>query len=449
MTQVGLTGDPNAPKTVPNVLREEFAVLNRQMDYFGYRMGNYLYNPEALLRTNPRGVMLGLRLFDDILLDCHAAGVLRNRFMAVAGLPWKIIPAANPISGPGRPLKKSRSKEIADFVTNALMFSPFNRLNYELMQAILFGVYGAEVLWTLRGRKIVPYNFIPRHPKQIKFTLDRGLNILTVQDMIYGIPVPKNKFIIFTWGDSENPYGKGLGATLWWPVWFKKNALKFWLTYLERFGQPTVVGKYPPGTPPEDQAKLMTALESIQTETGLKIPDTMTLELLEAKRQGSADYKDLCGFLDDSMSKAVLGQTLTTQVGSKGALATAKVQENIRHEIVKLDSDMLAETHNHNLIPMIVDLNFPGVDDYPTLVFDAKPPEDTLNKARAWATLISAGTEITQRQARDEFSIWERQEDEPIMTPIQKIPQPVGGGGGTGESGGKPEDNKQKEGLPK
>jgi len=81
--------------------------------------------------------------------------------------------------------------------------------------------------------------------------------------MIEGEPVPDRKFICFTYGSTDNPYGKGLGQKLWGPVWFKKHGIKFWVLFCEKFGSPTARGKYPPGTPKEDQQKLLEFLHLV------------------------------------------------------------------------------------------------------------------------------------------------------------------------------------------
>lgn len=45
------------------------------------------------------------------------------------------------------------------------------------------------------------------------------------------------------------------------------------MTFLDKFGSPTAVGKYPAGTPESDQAKLLSALAAILQDAGVMIPD--------------------------------------------------------------------------------------------------------------------------------------------------------------------------------
>ena len=64
----------------------------------------------------------------------------------------------------------------------------------------------------------------------------------------------------------------------------------------------------------------------------------------------------LAEWLDRQTSKAVLGQTMTTDDGSSQAQAT--VHNEVRHDILKSDARQLANTLNRDLIQPYVDLNF-------------------------------------------------------------------------------------------
>ncbi|WP_449423647.1 phage portal protein family protein, partial [Rhodanobacter lindaniclasticus] len=53
---------------------------------------------------------------------------------------------------------------------------------------------------------------------------------------------------------------------------FKRNGLKFWLIFLEKFGMPTGVGKYDATATDGEKAKLLQAVRAIQTDSGMIIP---------------------------------------------------------------------------------------------------------------------------------------------------------------------------------
>jgi SPP1 gp7 family putative phage head morphogenesis protein len=235
--------------------------------------------------------------------------------------------------------------------------------------------------------------------------------------MIEGEEVPDRKFIVFTYGSSDNPYGKGLGQKLWWPVWFKKHGIKYWVVFAEKFGSPTTQGKYPPGTPKEQQDDLLEMLEAIQQESGIIYPENMDVSLIEASRKASTDtYEQLCQFMDMQISKAVLGQTATTE-GTPGKLGSEAAREEVRQDILKADADVLCELLNNTLIPWIVDYNFPDVHDYPEIWIHTEPEEDLQPLAERDKIIVKEiGLPVGQQYFYDTYNIPKPEEGEETVS---------------------------------
>jgi phage gp29-like protein len=95
----------------------------------------------------------------------------------------------------------------------------------------------------------------------------------------------------------------------------------------------------------------------------------MLVELMEASRGGTVTYESLCDYMDRQISKAVLGQTLTTEVssGGGGSYAASKTHDEVRQDIKVADAGMIAECLNDTLIKWLVNYNFAGVTDYPKM----------------------------------------------------------------------------------
>jgi len=391
-------------KSADKPITDEIATTSKDIDIFAGWL-NRLENPDPTLRTEAKGK--GLKLYDEVDRDPHAGSALQTRYLSVAGKEWEVTPAAD----------DDQSKKVADFVSSTLESFNLTQATQELLQGILYGFFVGEIMWGTRKGSWVPVKIIGKHPRRFSFTMERDLRLLTPQNMIEGEPVPDRKFIVFTFGSSDNPYGKGLGQKLWWPVWFKKNGIKFWLVFLDKFGMPTGVGKYPPGTPPEQQKALLDAIEAIQNETGVKIPNTMAIELLEAARTGKVTYETLCEYMDKQMSKAVLGQTASTE-GTPGKLGSEDSQEEVRQDILKADADLLSEVFNVTLIPWIVDYNFPGVTDYPKFWIRTKEEGDL--KPLAERDKIIAGdlrVPVGVKYFYDTYGIPAPEEGEDIVEP--------------------------------
>jgi phage gp29-like protein len=134
----------------------------------------------------------------------------------------------------------------------------------------------------------------------------------------------------------------------------------------------------------------------------------MAVELLEAKRSGTFDaYESLARYMDEDIAKAVLGETLSTQVGNSGSRALGEVHNEVRLEIVKADADRLAETINSTLVRWIVDLNLPDYAatglPYPALWWDVSEPEDLAARAKRDVDVASLGYRPTQDYIDDTY----------------------------------------------
>jgi phage gp29-like protein len=216
--------------------------------------------PDPTLRTESGGK--GIKLYDEVDRDAHA-GACCSRAIC----PWWARTGDHPGKTgvqDGFPVSTDQDLAIADFVAEAIdNCARINQVRRELLQGILYGFYVAEVIWTRRpDGSVVPKRLIAKHPRRFVFTPARELRLLTPSSMIEGEEVPERKFMVFCYGDSDNPYGKGLGQKLWWWVWFKKNGVKFWLIFNEKFGMPRR-GQVPSGNQ-APSSHLMAALESIQ-----------------------------------------------------------------------------------------------------------------------------------------------------------------------------------------
>lgn len=333
----------------------EVAAAWRDYDLFagyvgaGGRGRRPLDNPDEVLRRHSAG--RGIRLYEELERDPHLFACLSSRKLAVAGQDWRIAAAT----------AAAEDQEVAAFCRQVLERANLREALLALLDAILKGFAVCELMWERRGGRVVLSELRPRAQHRFAFGEDGRLRLLTPESPVEGEPVPERKFVVFSCGSKTgSPYGSGLGARLYWPVWFKKHGLKYWMIFAERFGSPTVVGKYPPGASPEQQAALLSAIAAIQQETGIKIPDTMDIELLEATRTSTVNtYAELLAYVNAEISKVVLGQTLTTQEGPSGSYSLGRVHADVRADIIRADARALAECLSRTVLAWLTLFNFP------------------------------------------------------------------------------------------
>ena len=341
----------------------EIASITRDINRVMF--GGALENLDDTLKTRGRGK--GLKIYDELARDTHAYAVLQKRKLAVTARPWQVDPASD----------SALDKQAAELVTTQLKALGFDRLTRNLLDAQLKGFAVGEVLWEIRGAELVAARVKPRNARRFVFGEDESLRLITREHLMLGEELPERKFIVHRFGDDESPYGLGLANKLFWPVFFKRQDITFWLTFADKFGSPTAVGKYPPGASKPDQTKLLAALAAIAQDAGIIVPDGMIIELLEAARAGSIDtYEKLARYMDEQISECVLGESITTTPKATGlGSGVATVQNEVRKEIAQADADEMSETLNETLVRWIVDYNLPGAG-YPTVWRDFEEAAD-------------------------------------------------------------------------
>ncbi len=247
-----------------------------------------------------------------------------------------------------------------------------------------------------------------------------------------GEVMPDQKFIVHSTGAKDgNPYGLGLGTRLFWPVWFKKQGMQFWLTFADKFGSPTAVGKYPSGTSASEQANLLEAIGAISQEAGIIVPDNVVVELLEATRSGAGDfYERLCKYMDDQVSVCVLGENSTTSGKSSGLNSSqAQVHNEVRLELSKADADLLSGTLNETLVKWLTEFNFPGATP-PKLWRRVAQQEDLKSRADRDTSIYNLGFKPTLEYITETYGDgWEPRD---MIAGAAPISAPGGGGSAPG-----------------
>lgn len=388
-------------------------VASIKLDLHRTFYGTRLTNEDDTLKS--RGGAKGLKIYDELKRDAHAGAVLFKRKLAVTSRPWRVEPAS----------KASKDVEAADLVGKALDHLRFNAICKRLLDATLKGFSVGEVMWEVRDGYWLPSNVLARDQRRFRFNVDGDLRMLTRSNTLDGEALPDHKFIIHRHGgDDDSPYGLGLGSMLFWPVFFKRQGITFWLSFADKFGSPTPLGKYPGGATPTEQKKLLAALASIAQDTGVIVPEGMAIDFLEATRTGSVDtYEKLVRYMDEQISKAVLGETMSTTAAATGLGSNqADVHNDVRLELAQDDADDLAETLNDTLVRWIVEYNMGDGVGMPKLIRDFEVPEDLAARATRDKTIVDMGWEPTEQYMLETYG--------PGWVKKAPAPDPFGGFGG-------------------
>jgi len=144
----------------------------------------------------------------------------------------------------------------------------------------------------------------------------------------------------------RQPYGEALLSRLYWAWLFRVNGWKFWAKNLERAGTPFLKGTapdymLPDGTPAVD--KLASILNSAVQNATLALPEGWTAEFMSAQQTG-ATFEQFESAVIKRIQKLILGQTLTSDVGSSGSFAAAKVHAGVLDDRKRADIRLVSKT---------------------------------------------------------------------------------------------------------
>lgn len=354
--------------------------------------------------------------------DPHLFSQLQTRKNAVTGLDYEVIPFDS---------DDPRDKEIAEFVEAQLGgIEGFEDIMLDLLDAIGKGFAVSEIMWSYDEGHVVVDDIRSRHQKRFFWdSVDDSFKVRT-QEAPEGIELPKNKFIVHKYkARSGHPSRAGVLRVVAWMYLFKNYTLKDWVAFCEVFGMPLRLGKYQPGASEDDKRALMQALVAIGADAAGIFPDGTAIEFVNTEKTSSTDlYERLARYCDEQVSKAILGQTLTSDSGG-GSYAQSKTHNDVRHDLTVADCKAIAATLRRDLIRPLVLYNFGEDKRIPYLRFDAEESEDLTQTATVIGTLIrEAGLKVPTSYIYKKFSIPKPEGDEEVATPPGQTVQRAGFG---------------------
>ena len=357
-------------------ITEEIATRKRALNF--YSLANILPDPDIVLKKQGKDI----RIYKELLCDPHVFACTQSRKAGVLSLDWEI----------NRGLDKDQN---AEDVENLLKKLDIQKLMSDILDATQFGFQPLEIIWKKdKSGHIMPERVTAKPPEWFCFDDDNNLKFRTKENY-YGEIVPNKKFLLAQNNPSyNNPYGERTLSRVFWNVTFKKGGLKFWVVFTEKYGMPHLIGKHPRGSTKEETNSLADMLEDMVQDAIAVIPDDSSIEIQEASKSSSAEiYEKLIDKMNTEISKAILGQTLTTEIGSTGSYAASNTHMQVRQDIVDSDKKLVEGVINQ-LIQWIYEINFANAE---VPVFELYEPEDVdLTLAQRDKILSDTGVKFTK-----------------------------------------------------
>ncbi len=348
--------------------------------------------------------------------DAHISSVLQTRKYGILGLDYNIEPYS----------QDSKDINIAEFVNECILdINNFDDALYDFMDAVFKGFAVAEIMWDYDGRNYIT-ELITVPQNKITWTNSTSPRLLTAQQPYTGIRLEENKFVvhIHKTRTTSLPTKQGLFQCIAWLYIFKSFAMRSWARFSELYGMPLRLGKYDASARDEDVQALYNALKSLGNDAAGVISQSTMIEFIEASKSSSIDvYQVLIDTCNSEISKAVLGQTLSTEQTGNGSYAMAKVHNDVRDDIRNADCEILSNTIRNQIIRPLVEFNFGNNANLPFFKFLNEEEEDMQAEANKIKILVDSGLDtIPIKWIHDKFGIPQPEGDEETLKPSSSQP---------------------------
>ncbi|HHE3465255.1 TPA: DUF935 family protein, partial [Pasteurella multocida] len=246
--------------------------------------------------------------------SCIGANI-QTRKRAILTFDWRIVEPRN-----ATPQEEKIQAEIDELF---YQFTMLEDLMVDLMDAVGHGFSALEIEWKQADGKWIPAKFTAR--PQSWFKLDKNDNLLLkTPDNQEGEPLRQYGWVVHTHKSRTVQLARmGLFRTLCWLYMFKHYSVHDFAEFLELYGMPIRIGKYPVGANNDEKRTLLRALAQIGHNAAGIMPEGMNVELHNVTNttgsSGSNPFLQMVDWCEKSAARLILGQTLTSGADGKSS----------------------------------------------------------------------------------------------------------------------------------
>ena len=318
-------------------LEKEIASRSAAFD-FDEIMG-LLPDPDPVLTKHGGGV----EILDALTSDGHLTSVMQTRKLGSLKKEYKFVPGTD---------ENGKADAASEKLCNAFAKDMENLDLYNVVGGILdapyYGYTPIEIIWEAKEGLL--------HVKELRCLPHRWFGtdeqnrfrFISKDNEEEGEEIPSGKMVFARhFPTYDNPYGLRLLSRCFWPVTFKKGGLKWWVKFLEKFGMPFLFGTYAQGTSPEEKQTLLNTLFKMVSDAVGIGPDGSTIQTIGGDFKGKGDlHKIFKDTMDAEVSKVIMGQTLTAEIGENGSYAASKTHEGVLAAYQQADQRLVQDTIN-------------------------------------------------------------------------------------------------------
>lgn len=360
--------------------------------------------------------------------DSRYGGLVSSFKSAIGGVPLKVVAAEGRSEG-----EKAIAEDYATVIEENLAMLDTHNLMKALAEVYL---NGAKVFTMSYRLEEYPYNRRIAVVDEVKEVAGQRLGMETNQTSDHygellvkslqnpeGVPVSSlDDRMIFevSDGDQENKYDMA-GAARRCLGWYitKIYAQLWWTEFVETYGQPIRIGRYPSGASDSAKNIMKGFLKMLGKSAYGMFPSGMELQLLEPSGSANpATFKDLLDQANKEMAVSILGQSETVGGQKRGSHAKVKELNSIRFEILQ-DVAKIIQKGFKQIVKNIIRVNYGGnynVRLLPKVQPILVNPQDSESKMKVFKEAASMGLQIPIDHIHEQLGIPKPKIGETIIT---------------------------------
>ena len=340
--------------------------------------------------------------------DPHYLGVLGTRRRSVSQIEITVESAS----------EDTLDLEIADMVREWLGRDELTDEIFDILDCIGKGYSFTEIIWDTSEGQWRPERLEYRDPRWFRFAQHDLKTPMMLDTNGQEQPLDGFKFIYAQIkAKSGLALRSGLARVATWNWLFKAFTQRDWAIFTQTYGQPLRVGKWQAGATEDDKDTLFNAVANIGGDCAAIIPDSMMIEFIETGNLGASSdlYEKRADWLDRQISKAVLGQTATTDAVT-GGLGSGTEHREVQEDIERADARALTAILNRDLVRPWVQLEYGPRPRYPRLKIERAEAEDLNLLASSLGYLVPLGMKVSMSEVRGKFGLSEPKAKDELLT---------------------------------
>jgi len=353
------------------------------------------YNPDPLYQKAG-----DYSIYEEMLLDDQVSVCLQIKKDIVLNSGWKVIS------------NDEKNLDIADEIESMLredLDCPIEDYLEEILSAYEFGFSLSEKIFRkLPDGKITLKALKTRHPNTWLIHTDKHGNIERYQQ--FGLQgsediAPESLIHYINNRKFQNPYGTSDLLTAY-TAWFaKKQVVKYFSIFMEKYASPSPIARYPLNAPKDAVTDLFNAIKKFQTKTALTIPKEVEIDFLESKNNGDV-YQKALNIFNMFIGRSLMVPDLLGYQGSEtsgGSYTLGVEQFTVLHKHLMRRRQTIEAVVNDHIIRPIATYNYGMMDDYPRFVLNPINEDDQTELVKLWLDAVKSRTFKPTQEDVDHF----------------------------------------------